>query len=414
MNMTGFRIGSIHQRKVSETRVRCLLKEVRANDGVTQLYFCHIDFSDDKVLDGMTKLFVRDARRFSSIKFLSCSGSSLSKIITMIMDHSSTGSLTLSNCCKETSVFNALNESLRTNQSLKVLRLSGSSFFAECCLDDLRYNCTLKELDLRGNHLSEAAVKSLSTTLRKSSGLEILKLDNCDLEDSTMTQIMESLIDHKTLKELDLSNNAASSKALHTMAQLIQGNRVLRRLSMNALRVQENLDPAVLFQAIAKNTSLSHLDISGNHFTDEAVHGLTQALCVNSTLASLDVSDGNISEAGIQTFAQHLPSFKALKVLNLTENKITENAAMALVQGLEDNRMLQSLGPLEMVDDYECTHFLEHYLDLNLAGRRALQNDISLGIWPHLLARTAQAGLRCGRNENALFALLRGPALFER
>jgi hypothetical protein len=391
--------------------VRCLLRNVREDDGITQLYFFHIDFTDS-IIQGMQKLLVRDGRRFSSIKLLSCSGN-MPLVATMIMDHSSTESLTLSN--SQVSAFHAVNESLRTNQSLKVLRISGSTFLSgEAFLDGLEHNCTLKELDMCRNHLSKCAVESLSHTLSKNQGLEILKLESCDLEDHAMAEVIRSLLNHTTLTELDLSNNAASSEALEMVAQLIQRNRI-QTLSINSLLLSDELDPAILLQAIASlqtNTSLSYLDISGNHFSDEIVQGLAKALCVNSTLETLDVSESDINETGVKTFAKHLPRFSGMKVLNLAENDITEEAALALVAGLEDNRLLQSLGPIEEV--YECTHFLEHYLDLNLAGRRALQNDISLGVWPHLLARTAQAELCCGRNENALFSLLRGPALFER
>eukprot|EP00980_Cylindrotheca_fusiformis_P013378 scaffold3410_cov141-Cylindrotheca_fusiformis.AAC.21 len=413
--MTAFRIGSSH-RKVSENRVRSLLKEVRRNDCITQLYVCNIDFNTQGVLEGMTKLLVRDGRRFSCIKLLSCSGDHLSTILTMILDHASTGSLALSNISPE--VQELLNESLRTNQSLTALRISGSAFLATC-LDGLKYNCTLKELDLCESHLSEAAVdclsQTLSSTAQQKSGLEVLKLESCDLGDSSMTHLMESLLDHKTLHTLDLSSNAASTKAISMVAKLIQQNRI-KNLYINYLLLSEDLDQNVLLDAISSlesNTSLSVLDVSGNHFTDDAVQGLAQAICSNSTLKALNVSDCDIAESEIKTFAQYLPQFRGLKELNLAENEITEAAALALLEALKDNRLLQSLGPLEE-KSYECTVLLEHYLDLNLAGRRAFQNDICLGVWPHLLARAVNANLSCGRNENAIFSLLKGPALFER
>ena len=121
------------------------------------------------------------------------------------------------------------------------------------------------------------------------------------------------------------------------------------------------------------------------------------------------MSGCHVTESGIKIFGRYLSDFKGLSILDLSDNEITEEAAISLTNGLENNFILKSLGPIE--ESYECSRIMQHFLDLNLAGRRALQKNVSLSIWPLLLARTSQADLSCGRNENALFALLRGSAL---
>jgi len=405
-----FRIGSIKQRKVSEIHVLKLLKQVRAEDDISQLYFYNIDFSE-RIHASLEKLLVRDGRKFSCIKLLSCSGNHLPSLVSMILDYSSAAALTLSHVQLPT--LRAVNEGLRTNQSLKALRISGSAFLDDC-LEGLICNCTLRELDFSASHLSEAAIESLSESLLTNHNLQVLKLNGCDMEDHAMAELIKCVLNNESLKELDLSNNAASSEALEMVAELIQRNHV-QKLSLSSLKLSEDLDQTILYKAIKSletNNTLSLLDVSGNHFFDDVIYGLVECLARNSALRTLDVSEAGISEAGIKVFANNLPRFKGLTELNLAENDITEEAASSLVDGLEHNRSLYSLGPME--EEYESSHRIEHYLDLNLAGRRALQNDITLAVWPHLLARTAKAELDgCGRTENCLYSLLRGPALFE-
>ncbi|KAL3935766.1 MAG: hypothetical protein SGBAC_008779 [Bacillariaceae sp.] len=408
--MTAFRIGSVKQQKVSENRVRHHLRSVREKDSITELFFFHIEFTD-RILDDCRKLFVRDGRKFTVVKLLSCTGKT-GEIVTLMMDYSSTGSLTVSNC--EATTLSAINESLRTNQSLRRLRISASIMAAQG-LDGLVVNNTLEELDLSGTHLSQCAVECLSETLGQNSGLRTLKLDDCDLDDQAMATILKSLLNHERLNTLDLSNNAASSQAMLSVALLMAQHQQLLHLSINCLRFSDDFEPSCMFQAISalqSNTTLEALDISGNHLTNEAVLGLCECLSNNETLRCLDISDAGVDEKGLSIVAQHLGEFQGLRDLNLSENDLTEDGAESLLAGLQSNRLLQSLGPIGQ--DFKCSCYIEHYLDLNLAGRRAFQNDIALAVWPHLLARTATADLSCGRNENALFSLLRGPALFER
>jgi hypothetical protein len=155
--------------------------------------------------------------------------------------------------------------------------------------------------------------------------------------------------------------------------------------------------------------------LGGNPFLHHTavVEALARCLSVNTTLQCVDVSDSNLTEHGIRLLANQLHAFSnTLQVLNLAGNDLTERAAASLVEGLRHNRTLESLG-LDDISDCDCVPMMQHFLDLNRAGRRAMQNDIPLALWPQLLARAAgrMDQMACGRNENVLYSLLRGPAL---
>ena len=145
---------------------------------------------------------------------------------------------------------------------------------------------------------------------------------------------------------------------------------------------------------------------------------LSESLSVNSSLQRLDLSNSRITEQGICTIACKLPSF-SIKELDVSGNEFSEFAAGRLAEGLSYNRTIENLGPIAKSSK---SPVIGHHLDLNIGGRRALQHDIPMAIWPLLLARAGSIDLPAqdleatgyGRNENVLYSLLRGPALFER
>ena len=422
---TRLRIGNLKTEKITESTVRKRLKEAREKDCVTELSFYKVDFTI-QILKDLQKLFCRDGRRFHTIKVFQCTGH-VSEVVQMICDYSSTRTLVLSGSCLEQTTLSAVNDGLSTNQSICTLRILGGQFVTYQCLEGLIRNCTLRELDLTGSHLSPEAANSLANSFSENRSLEVVRLEGCGLEDEAMAEIIQS-ISSSNIADLDLSNNAADTRALEAIASLLlsEPSSSLRSLNLSSqqlLHVTEGKDEqrkqeerlrcsvTRAVSALSANTFLKTLDISNNHFLHETsvVDALVMSLSVNRSLGQLDVSDSQITEAGIRILAEHLPSFFSLKVLNLAGNDLNERTAKWLVKGLRGNRILESLGGMTEQGSHA---LMQHFLDLNMGGRRAMQNDIPLSVWPQLLARAA------GRMEehnscqaNVLYSLLRGPAL---
>ena len=428
--MTALRIGSLRQSKVKEKTVIQQLRAASDDESITELYFWKIEFSQ-RVVDELWKVFARDYRIWNSIKVLHCTGN-VDAVVRTIFHYECVLSLVLSGAETSPEALEAVNRGLEGNGSIQTIRLR-SVHFAENCghFEGLKQNNSLLELDLTGSHFSHGAVTQLADALGDNVGLECVTFDQCFFNDGEMTEIIDSIYDHPTIQHLNFGQNSAHSRALEAIADLLESEECALtslNLSSQVLGEKEMLDMTCLGRAVfalQSNTSLRSLDISGNNFPDDAVLALSTCLIVNSNLRTLNVNDSHISEEGIKLFAKNVPNFKGLKVLNIAGNEVTENAAECLVKGLGYNRVLESLGPIE-----ECaqqSHLIEHFLDLNMAGRRAMQIDIPLAVWPNLLARAGhmhmpvmdnddnENGLaRSGRNENVLYALLRGAALFER
>jgi hypothetical protein len=422
--MTALRIGNLRDTKVRENTVIRRLRAAAEDVSVNELYFWEIEFTQ-RIVDELWKLLAGDYRIWNSIKLLSCTGH-VDAVVSTLFHYECVQSLVLSGAQTSQAALQAVDRGLTRNQSIKTIRLLGVHWAEEgTSFKGLTQNHSLLELDLSRSHLAKGAVKALTASLAENRGLETIKFEQCFLNDDDMAEITDSLYDHPSIRHLDFSQNSAHSRALEAIADLLASDEsalTSLNLSSQILGEQEELDFASLAKAVValhSNTSLRKLDISGNKYSDSAVEALAVCLSVNSSLQTLEVNDSHISEHGIRILANNLPKFKGLKVLNIAENDFGEEAAESLVKGLKHNRILESIGPIEHCSH---SHIIEHFLDLNMAGRRAMQNDIPLALWPLLLARASDMDMsvlddeapRSGRNANALFSLLRGPALFER
>jgi Ran GTPase-activating protein (RanGAP) involved in mRNA processing and transport len=423
-HMTTLRIGNLRDSKVRESTVVRRLREAAEDISVNELYFWQIEFTQ-RVVDELWKLLAGDYRIWNSIKLLSCTGH-VDAAVSTIFHYECVQSLVLSGAQTSQAALQAVDRGLARNESVKTIRLLGVHLAEEgTSFEGLTQNQSLLELDLTRSHLAKGAVEALTASLPDNRGLETIKLEQCNLDDDDMTAIVDSLYDHPSVRHLDFSQNSAHSRALEAIADLLASEESMLtslNLSSQLLGENEELNLSSLSKAVAAlktNTSLTQLDISGNKYSDAAVEALVACLSANSTLETLEVNDSHISEYGIRIFAKNLPGFKSLKVLNIGGNDFGEEVAECLVRGLKYNRTLKSLG---LIEECSKSHIIEHFLDLNMAGRRAMQNDIPLAVWPLLLARASvmempvldDEALRSGRNESVLYSLLRGPALFER
>ena len=421
---SSLRIGHL-QKKVSSKTVRRCLQQAQEDLQIRELVFIEIDFQ--RLTHDMRVLCQQ--RQFASLKFVACTH--LEAILTVVCDYNATVSLVVSGPVPA-AAGHALNEGLRTNRSLRTLKLLGVNLvdFVSANDDDdddddmllsgLTRNCTLQHLDLSRSHFCQST--SLGRSLQASSSIRSLNLSDCRLQDETLADLLTKL--PSSLRCLNLSQNAVHAKTLRALAGLLSvsssANPSLQSLNLSEcvapVPVTEDDDDsnhqhalaAALGQtlhALGTNTALRDLDVSGNAlWQDTAVVGsLTASLAQNTTLQSVNVSDSGITADGMAVLAKHLPEFSTqLRVLNVLSGNHQDAAVDdLLLQGLQNNTTLTDLG-----DD--ASIMVSHYLNLNQAGRRALTaSGMPLGIWSTLLARAAD-------NHNGIFGLLQGPALLER
>jgi hypothetical protein len=159
------------------------------------------------------------------------------------------------------------------------------------------------------------------------------------------------------------------------------------------------------------------------HLEDRHLIAMAQLLPL-SQLEVLHLSFNNIQAPGILELARQLGKIRSLKKICLERNpwiqtrEARDKCYAALLQGMMNNYSIEYLHPIQRSPQ---AILLQHYMDLNRAGRRILTSSdpVPLGLWPWVLERAgkmnwsskvydeitdAQARVRCA---NVVFFFLR-------
>ena len=430
------------------------------SDDTKNLTFWNCEWSP-RILQSLRKILVRDGQKFPSIKFYDCAiqqddinSQLFQDLLRMIVENNSTSSLVI----KGRNLV-GINASLQQEQSScqsSSGNCSGNSL-TETLQECLSDNTALLSFTLSGFDFScSSAVEDLAIALSKNTTLESISLRNSSLDDESIAQLLQSVTNHPNLKSFDLSKNYlgarksngafSSNLALENVANLLQSkNSKLQHLNLSnqyqqhsrKSTVEEPMDYSnelvqhhiqqhqVAFGnalgALASNQSLRSIDLSNNPgcLSDiSSVKILAACLGANNTLANVNISGCGMTNQSISYLARDgLPKCgTALKSLVLFGSDSEEEtsialAATALEKGLASNTTLENLG--ELPSGIECQN-IQHLLNLNKAGRRALCSSPPLASWAHLLARAGNLDYNQEDPTSIVFSLLReGPVLME-
>ncbi|KND00313.1 uncharacterized protein SPPG_09213 [Spizellomyces punctatus DAOM BR117] len=244
----------------------------------------------------------------------------------------------------------------------------------------------LKYLDVSGIAFDSRGMSYFAHGLKDKIGLEVLKMDHCDLsaalmkilapgvassdldtltlcgnrlaKDSTSsiaellrTEQPQSYLNRRSnlvkgLRRLDLSGNNLGN-AISAFAPALAENNRLLELSLRENKQLNGLDIYTLADVLKVNSTIKVLDLSGNALDGDrqldAIIALKDALMVNKSLTNLALSKTNLTSEGTIALAEALPLMPALQRLNLTHNPIDIAGVMALSVSLRMNQSIVSL-----------------------------------------------------------------------
>ena len=242
-----------------------------------------------------------------------------------------------------------LIEMLQKNCTLKHLNLSKNLYFrdsgAHCIFLGLQHNNALVYLDLSSTDIT--ATKEMSQTLIQmltlNKTLKYLNLSNNAFSDSGAQCVFRGLQYNTGLVRLDLSGtemtrSAETAQALHEMLLM---NKVLKYLNLSFNRL-----PSCIFPGLQQNTALIYLDIRHTAIaaTEDTALALSKMLQVNKTLKHLNLSHNfGLSDFGAQCIYEGLQYNNTLFQLVLCNTRITDEGAVHIAQLLDTNRSLQAL-----------------------------------------------------------------------
>lgn len=132
------------------------------------------------------------------------------------------------------------------------------------CLEGLRFNYSLTELQLASNQISDFGFVEIAHLLQEGKGgrqLRSLDISNNECMNAGMRTLASSLVFNQTLTELKLGSNLFASEAIHALGKALEKNQSLLSLSLafNLFECQEGL--LSLCQSLTLNSTLTHLDV---------------------------------------------------------------------------------------------------------------------------------------------------------
>lgn len=105
----------------------------------------------------------------------------------------------------------------------------------------------------------------------------------------------------------------------------------------------KNMRMINIFKNLEKNSSLTHLELSGDIISVEATKYLEKLLEQNNSLKILNVSSCGLINEGVKHIMKGLKRNKSLKILDLANNLIDEEGGKSIGELLEQNNTLEIL-----------------------------------------------------------------------
>jgi Ran GTPase-activating protein (RanGAP) involved in mRNA processing and transport len=165
-----------------------------------------------------------------------------------------------------------------------------------------------------------------------------------------MRELAAALALNTTLTYLRLSGRGLVAADAHELAGALERNRTLTVLSLSRNNIGSD-GARYLAAALERNSTLNALSLYRNNVGSDGARDLAAALERNKTLTELYLTTNNIGDDGARHLAAALERNVTLRELYLFSNNIGEAGAAALWAALETNCTLAALDGVDGVDD---------------------------------------------------------------
>ncbi|KFQ40586.1 T-complex-associated testis-expressed protein 1, partial [Mesitornis unicolor] len=179
---------------------------------------------------------------------------------------------------------------------------------------------------------------NLAVALKMCHNLKVFKLTRSKVDDEKTELLVHNLLDHPCLVELNLSHNLIRDKGAQALGKLINRSKLeILDLCNNQIH---HLGAQALAQALAKNFTLTSLNLRLNCVEDEGGEVIGRALLTNTTLKSIHLGSNNLSGATAMLFSKVLAQNTALTSINFSCNHLGPDGGKQLLEGMADNKAL--------------------------------------------------------------------------
>ncbi|XP_036405655.1 dynein regulatory complex subunit 5 [Megalops cyprinoides] len=180
--------------------------------------------------------------------------------------------------------------------------------------------------------------QSLANALKSCKTLKVLRIHQSKVDDDKCRMIVRSLLDHPSLRELNLSHNTIGDRGAKAIGKL------LNRSGLEKLILCDNkiggLGAQAIAHALTKNTTLTSLNLRLNLLGDEGGQAIAQALLRNKTLVTVHLGANQMTEPTATVLSQVLLQNDILQEINLSCNRLGVDGGKVLEEGMSHNSTL--------------------------------------------------------------------------
>ncbi|CAL8314354.1 unnamed protein product [Lota lota] len=192
----------------------------------------------------------------------------------------------------------------------------------------MNFEWNLFEFTLRDCEALARALKSCHT-------LKVLRLRQSKVEDERCRILARHLLDHPSLRELDLSHNLIGDRGARAIGKLLSRSR------LEGLDLYDNeiMGPGgrAIAHALSRSATLRTLNLRLNRLGDEGGRAVGQALLTNRTLRWLHLGANEMGEPSAAVLAQVLAQNDTLTSINLSCNSLGADGGKILEEGMSHN-----------------------------------------------------------------------------
>ena len=250
-----------------------------------------------------------------------------------------------------------LADVLACNTSLKKLSIGGCHVgqywnIPTALSRSLQTNNTLEELLMHGNRLVGGAAEALGRALACNTGLKVLDLSSCGINDAGCRFIASGLEKNSVLEQLEMRDNhgLVNTSAL-ALGRALGSNSRLKTLALSNCDIGA-VGAEAVFEGLQNHCcALTKLSISYNNIGDAGAEALGHALAYNTSLRAITMEKCGIDGAGMMAIANGLKKNSTLEQLHMGNNpwgsvysSSSASSAEALGDALLRNAGLKILG----------------------------------------------------------------------
>ena len=176
--------------------------------------------------------------------------------------------------------------------------------------------------------MDEEASEALANLLRtEDCPLKILNMARADVDDGECGELMEKLVENKSVRVLDLSHNLIGEKE-----------------AVNIVMPDFDTGPEMIAEFLCdERCNIVTLNLSWNSIQKDSARQLGEALGDVKTLQEIDLSYNAFGDVGGQAIGDMLHRNKSLVKIDLSNNAVNHKAAFTIACGLRHNSTLCEL-----------------------------------------------------------------------